>query len=764
MGAFGHGPRVLVAVLGLATCAVAMCVVLLTGQAVPASLFLHDPTADPSVMTFGAAHWGSTRLPQDRSNPDDEISMRGSDSLTHSMLASHMGGVHLPEDTVGASRNERHVGEKINNAVRALDFVAGSAKGAPRHWLQPAAGNTGLRAISRNMAGELADNSAAALRQQSFRWALDDCKKESSCETLLGKKLFNVLQTRSGQPNLKIYHDQDDDRKEEERHMEHDYRAAAAVSEGGDGESQSRNRWQKLQGMMHTRWRASAPTARSVLKQIDQINAEMIPTAEKRILITTLMRKSRVARRAASLNDAYRSETSLIFPGSSKAHWNTYKASMMPAGEDSQEEMGEDLQQRARPSEADMLRKYQTKAANEMSGTSTRNRDSNGRVTVNGLASRGDSKDSISSAAQVQVAQWTKQASAMRHKLSDGSVSALRSKRVAGEKLRDAVDVQSTQDAIKDELTRYGSVFSGRADEDKLRSEEHVARAALRESRRRERRLQEERARQHDKVVAAEVKEAKTADDELASYDSAFVPHSRKGPSMAALGLFSGNSRGARGRGRRSSSRRDFRIPSTDRIPKDSAAMEEARDQRTAQEIAPMVQLAENTLESIGHMHTHSKRRERSRGEDQQEQGVHRAADGKCYLAGGKEVGCGELRELGNLMKKVYGSKAADVEIVSRDHSFDPTKVFADSSAAQNAEKRWMRIEGGGETHAARRRGGERRAEHGFSKERDEHSSSVGELLHEANEKAAEAQTKKVPVKKGSLAALSDNLGSIIGW
>ena len=33
------------------------------------------------------------------------------------------------------------------------------------------------------MAGEIADNSAAALRQQSFRWALDDCKKESSCQS-----------------------------------------------------------------------------------------------------------------------------------------------------------------------------------------------------------------------------------------------------------------------------------------------------------------------------------------------------------------------------------------------------------------------------------------------------------------------------------------------------------------------------------------------------------------------------------------------------
>ena len=91
-----------------------------------------------------------------------------------------------------------------------------------------------------------------------------------------------------------------------------------------------------------------------------------------------------------------------------------------------------------------------------------------------------------------------------------------------------------------DELSRYGSVFSSRADEDKLRSEEHVAREALLESRRRERRLQRARARQHNKIVAQEVKEAKSADSELTSYDSAFVPHAHAGPSMSAQGLVSG--------------------------------------------------------------------------------------------------------------------------------------------------------------------------------------------------------------------------------
>jgi hypothetical protein len=144
------------------------------------------PTA-LAAMTFGAAHWDSTRLPGDRREPGDEIHMRGGGPLTEAALASHLGDVQLPGDRVRTARSARHVGESINNAVRALDFVGGT--GAQQHWLQPAAGNTGLRAVSRSMAGELADNSAAALRQQSFRWALDDCKKESSCESLLGKKL-----------------------------------------------------------------------------------------------------------------------------------------------------------------------------------------------------------------------------------------------------------------------------------------------------------------------------------------------------------------------------------------------------------------------------------------------------------------------------------------------------------------------------------------------------------------------------------------------
>ena len=40
-------------------------------------------------------------------------------------------------------------------------------------------------------------------------------------------------------------------------------------------ESQSEARWQRLSRMMHTQWRARAPTARGVLQQADAIDAEI---------------------------------------------------------------------------------------------------------------------------------------------------------------------------------------------------------------------------------------------------------------------------------------------------------------------------------------------------------------------------------------------------------------------------------------------------------------------------------------------------------
>jgi hypothetical protein len=119
----------------------------------------------------------------------------------------------------------------------------------------------------------------------------------------------------------------------------------------------------------------------------------------------------------------------------------------MPSGDDKREEMGEDLRQHARPSEADMMRKYQNKAVKEMSGRSAASANHGEQVQVSMLGNSRE-KRTISRSAQRQVAAWTKQASAIRHRLADGSVSALRTKRVEGEKQRDVVTAASTQDYI----------------------------------------------------------------------------------------------------------------------------------------------------------------------------------------------------------------------------------------------------------------------------------------------------------------------------
>ena len=87
-----------------------------------------------------------------------------------------------------------------------------------------------------------------------------------------------------------------------------------------------------------------------------------------------------------------------------------------------------------------------------------------------------------------------------------------------------------------------------------------------------------------------------------------------------------------------------------------------------------------------------------------------------------------------------------------------------------------MRVEGGGGHGGSSPRGSADEADIASGREtvhahgsqasasgRDRRS-SVGELLHEANVKAAEKQVRKTPAKPGSLAALSNNLGGILGW
>ena len=65
---------------------------------------------------------------------------------------------------------------------------------------------------------------------------------------------------------------------------------------------------------------------------------------------------------------------------------------------------------------------------------------------------------------------------------------------------------------------------------------------------------------------------------------------------------------------------------------------------------------------------------------------VSSSASEKCYIAGGKEVPCSKLAQLGKLLKNVYGKEAADVALVSKDHSFDPTKIYPDRKSARKSE------------------------------------------------------------------------------
>ena len=701
-------PRVMWAALGLSLCAAVLFVTAVhVGVGAPAARL-----SDPNVLTLGAAHWNSNRLPADES--------------THRRSAA------------------RHVGQKITNAVRALDFVAGGAKAAQHRWPLPAA-SSALSSVSGGMASELADadNSAAALRQQSFRWAVDDCEKDSSCESLLGKTLYNVLQTKRGRPNLAIYHDRDDLRKGEERSMEHDYRSAAraGASEGG-GESQSEARWQRLSRMMHTQWRARAPTARGVLRQADAIDAEHIPAGEKKILIANLMSKSRIARRAASLNDAYRSETSLIFPsgsrsgGSASSHgeeWNTYQASMLPTTYDTSEEAGIDQQQMARPTEKQELLKYQRRA----------------------ITSGAKGRQDMSQAVRREVARWTQQAEEQRNKdTASANVVAGHRARQPSENDGDAVAAANMRDSIDAELSRYGSLTSAEHDRDELLHEEDEERAARRRARRRERAFTRHRAMEHSRQIDAEVAEAKEADQELKSYDSAFVPHTPSSllrptrSSLDALGLSSSLSdtpgdRGAdRGRDLRTQGGGHQGSRARPRTLGERRAAKEKSVVTSAKEIAPSVKVAKESLSSVG------SRRVRHAGGH--------LRGGKCYIAGGKAVACEKLTKLAKLLKNVYGSRASDVAIVAKDHSFDPTLVLPSRPRARQGKK--------AATHASTNT---KRARHAGGVGKRVGESRLGKALHEANVKAAEergVRETKAAQDEGSLAKLSDNLGNILGW
>jgi hypothetical protein len=119
---------------------------------------------------------------------------------------------------------------------------------------------------------------------------------------------------------------------------------------------------------------------------------------------------------------------------------------------------------------------------------------------------------------------------------------------------------------------------------------------------------------------------------------------------------------------------------------------------------------------------------------------VSSSASEKCYIAGGKEVPCSKLAQLGKLLKNVYGKEAADVALVSKDHSFDPTKIYLHRKSARRSELQ-AKVVGSVGTHYTH-------ALVDFSSEADPESSSE-----------AEPQTSYTPEPEFSSEAKPHNLG-----
>jgi len=135
-------------------------------------------------------------------------------------------------------------------------------------------------------------------------------------------------------------------------------------------------------------------------------------------------------------------------------------------------------------------------------------------------------------------------------------------------------------------------------------------------------------------------------------------------------------------------------------------------------------------------------------------------------------VACGKLRQLGQLMRSIYGKQAGDVAIVAKDHSFDPTQVLkappADFPAAPSvktaapskqsvvAHVRKDVAEDKPVSVMAKHKAvtGHRRAAHVGGGQ-----SAMGEMIHKMNEE------ELAPVRKrATLASLSHSLGGVLGW
>mmetsp|Transcript_24098 Transcript_24098/g.54087 ORF Transcript_24098/g.54087 Transcript_24098/m.54087 type:complete len:566 (-) Transcript_24098:93-1790(-) len=325
----------------------------------PVSLQYTKLTGDRPLM-FSSAHWDSIDLPQDSSRKQMLFADSGLSS-DGNFNAAHFDSTRLPEDTTGSS--SRSAQSKLSSLFSAKS-----------------------QGVSRTMAGEIADNGAAILRKTSFRTVIDDCKQKSNCQNLIGKRLWNVISSANNEPNLKIMHDYDDERKKQELKIERDYTKDYHKKYIADNSAQN---WEKLQDMM-SQTQASGYDSKAA-KEIQQIKKENIPEDEKRILLDQIERQGKVQMQAMNLNHGYKSETSLIFGGD-------HSKTMRPTQKDQEDELSEARKIISRPSEAQVLQKYQTKAIH----------------SLNDKKAGQSHKES-----QEEVRTWTENASEIRKEMND---------------------------------------------------------------------------------------------------------------------------------------------------------------------------------------------------------------------------------------------------------------------------------------------------------------------------------------------------------
>jgi hypothetical protein len=429
----------------------------------PSELFYADHMGD---ITAGAGL--SSRLPEDQGLGQGLRMRDNGDGLSDGFAEAHWDSTRLPDDKQGSAQ-----------------LVHGGLPG--------------------DMTDPLDGNKAAALRSQNFKRVLADCKAKGNCEQLLGKQLWNVLSSKSGE---KIADDFDDDRKGREEKILHDLEAPANGK--GSSESSSR-RWEKLQALFgHGQQKLYAKSSGEIAGKIKAIAEAKIPDSAKIAQIKQLRQSGKVMRRASRDMDSYQDETSLIYGG--------YKRNMVESKRDVRDETQEDRSSFAKPTEAAQLR-------------------TEVKVADDDLAKK-VSKGGISTGARRMVQDWTaKAATARAQTASDPRLAQVRASRLArqasGQASLDGALHASESSEISSELSRYDDVFQSSHD-DTLRTEDTERQEALARSRAQEKAVGVERRRRAAIRHQAEARESVSAARELASYNSPFSSSPRASRGEAA--------------------------------------------------------------------------------------------------------------------------------------------------------------------------------------------------------------------------------------